>query len=98
MSLWSGFVIGALLVGTAPAAAITVCYPRQEMVNYISRDFRATKMADGIVRPFSIMELWVSEENGDWLVVTTDINDNSCIIAYGERFSAAQQDAPVDKG
>lgn len=83
----------AIFLGaTAAATATTVCYPRAEMVSYISRDFEATKMANGIVRPFSVMELWVSEDDGDWVVVTTDLDENSCIVAYGERFTAA----PVD--
>ncbi|MEM8801596.1 MAG: hypothetical protein AAGF55_03580 [Pseudomonadota bacterium] len=73
------------LVGCAvPASATTVCYPRDEMVSYITRDFEARELADGIVHPFSIMEIWVSDEDGDWIVVTTDMDGNSCIVAYGE--------------
>jgi len=68
------------------------------MLSYISRDFEATKQADGIVRPFSIMELWVSAEDGDWLVVTTDLDGMSCVVAYGERFTAAPLPLPTDKG
>ena len=76
--------------GLAGAAmAVTVCYPRDQMMNYIARDFAATKLADGVLRPHSVMEVWVSEHSGDWLVVTTDLNGSSCIVAYGERFNLA---------
>lgn len=70
------------------AHSTTVCYPREQMLSYIERDYRASRAANGIVRPFSIMEVWVSEDDGDWLIVTTDLDGNSCIVAYGEDFSS----------
>lgn len=70
------------------AAATTVCYPREQMLSYIERDYQASQAANGIVRPFSVMELWVSDKNGDWLIVTTDMDGNSCIVAYGEDFES----------
>lgn len=69
------------------AAATTVCYPRDQMLSYIERDYQASQAANGIVRPYSVMEVWVSDDNGDWLIVTTDMDGNSCIVAYGEDFS-----------
>lgn len=79
-----------LVVGpVAEAAAITVCYPRDQMLSMIEREYQATTAANGIVRPFSVMELWVSEEDGDWLIVTTDLDGNSCILAYGKEFRGA---------
>ena len=69
-----------------PAATATVCYPREQMLSYILRDYDATKEAGGIVRPSSVMEVWVSKRNGDWLIVTTDVDGSSCIIAHGEGF------------
>ena len=86
----------ALVLLAADAAAVTVCYPRDQMLSYISRDYQASKAANGIVRPFSIMEVWVSEDDGDWLIVTTDLEGNSCIVAYGEDFSSAAP-APVEQ-
>jgi len=88
----------ALIVLTARAAAITVCYPREEMLSYISRDVVATKHAAGIVRPYSVMEVWVSDEDGDWLIVTTDIDGSSCIVAYGEDFTFSALPTPQEKG
>ena len=90
------FVLICLSAGLASAAeATTICYPRDEMVSYIERDLQAAKQANGIVRPFSVMELWVSDADGDWVIVTTDLNGNSCIVAYGEDFST---ELPVDAG
>lgn len=77
-----------LLVGTDSVGATTICYPRDQMLSYISRDYDATTQGTGIMRPSSVMELWVSERDGDWLIVTTDIDGSSCIVAYGEDFSA----------
>jgi hypothetical protein len=58
------------------------------MLSYIARDLQASLQANGIVRPHSVMELWVSDQDGDWVIVTTDVDGNSCIVAYGEDFSA----------
>lgn len=94
----SGTALLLSLVCTSAAHAVTVCYPRDQMLSYISRDFAATKQAVGIVRPFSTMEVWVAERDGDWLIVTTDINGSSCIVAYGEDFSFSDLPQPVDNG
>lgn len=91
-------VLAALLTYAAPAAAITVCYPRDEMLSYISRDFAATKQAAGILRPYSVMEVWVSDKDGDWLIVTTDLNGSSCIIAYGEQYTESDPKVTLDNG
>ncbi len=92
-------ITAILTLSALPVMATTVCYPRDEMVSVISRDFQAEKKANGVVRPFSIMELWVSEDDGDWLMVTTDLKGNSCIVAYGERFSDALPEvSPAEAG
>ena len=88
----------ALLGWALPATAITVCYPRDAMLSYIARDYDATKQATGILRPSSVMEVWVSERDGDWLIVTTDLNGSSCIVAYGEGFTALDLEAQADNG
>lgn len=79
---------GAAMMATS-VSATTVCYPREQMLSYISRDFDADREANGIVRPFSIMEIWVSKESGDWLIVTTDLDGMSCVVAYGEDYSSS---------
>ncbi len=79
--------LSLFLVAAPDADAVTVCYPRDQMLSHIRRDYQATEAANGIMRPFSIMELWVSERDGDWVIVTTDLDGNSCILAYGEEFS-----------
>jgi len=71
----------------AQATDVTICYPRDQMLSFIAREYQAEKRASGIVRPYSVMELWVSERTGDWLMVTTDIYDSSCIVSYGEDFA-----------
>ena len=87
----------ALCLACAPqVSATTVCYPREQMLSYIERDYQASQAANGIVRPFSVMEVWVSEDDGDWLIVTTDMDGNSCIVAYGEDFSS-RPTSPVEQ-
>ncbi len=94
--MWSRLAGASVMACAASAtAATTVCYPRDEMLSFIARDYSAAKEAVGIIRPFSVMEIWVSRRSDDWLIVSTDINGSSCIIAYGEDFAVAAPTAPV---
>lgn len=88
MQKLTAFSILALVASATAAIATTVCYPREQMLSYIERDYQASQAANGIVRPFSVMEVWVSDKDGDWLIVTTDMDGNSCIVAYGEDFKS----------
>jgi hypothetical protein len=78
-------------------SAATICYPREQMLSYIARDLQASPLAHGIVRPFSTMEVWVSDRDGDWIIVTTDFEGNSCIVAYGEDFGLSAQAEEAQK-
>lgn len=77
--------------------ATTVCFPREEMLKYMSGDFQASKQANGIVRPASLMELFVSDDDGAWFVVTTDLSGNSCIVAQGEAFNPSVDESEAGK-
>lgn len=90
-------LVMSLAVGSGPVSGATVCYPRAEMLSYISRDFGAAREANGIVRPSSIMEVWVSRDDGDWLIVTTDLEGNSCVVAYGESYKGRLA-TPTEEG
>ena len=96
MTVLRVLLLSAVLAG--PAAAQTICYPREEMLSMIRRDYDAAKEAVGIVRPYSVMEVWVSRRNSDWLIVTTDVDGSSCIVAYGEDFSLAEDPADDNRG
>ena len=85
------FVIFLSALAAQSVSATTICYPREQMLSVIKRDFQAQPQAHGIVRPFSTMELWVSDQDGDWIIVTTDFEGNSCIVAYGEDFGLSAQ-------
>lgn len=87
-----------LLASAAPASAVTICYPREDMLSHLARDYAASRQAHGILRPHSVMELWVSERTGDWIIVTTDLAGSSCILAYGEDYSVSPRSLIPDSG
>lgn len=93
-----GISLTGLVAVTSPAAAITICYPREQMITYMSRHYDAKKQAAGILRPYSVMEVWVSQGDRDWFIVTTDLQGSSCIVAYGEDFNLSDPQPPVEKG
>lgn len=84
------------LASATKVAATTVWYPREQMLSYIEWDYQASQAANGVVRPYSVMGVWVSDDDGDWLVVTTDKDGNSCIVTYGEDFISGLP-APVEQ-
>lgn len=54
------------------------------MLQYIAREYRGVRRAKGIQRPFDIVELWTSPVGGSWILVATDMDQNTCIIAHGD--------------
>ena len=43
-------------------------------------------------------ECWVAAEGGEWLIVTTDLDGNSCVVAYGEYFTQMPVTRHAEKG
>ncbi|WP_390910378.1 hypothetical protein [Pseudosulfitobacter sp. SM2401] len=36
--------------------------------------------------PETLLEIWVTERNGDWIIVQNYTNGTSCIVAMGEHW------------
>ncbi|MEM6636268.1 MAG: hypothetical protein AAF667_10275 [Pseudomonadota bacterium] len=66
------------------ASATTVCYPRAEMLSYIAREYRGIRRAHGVDRPFNVMEIWTSPIGGRWIMISTDMEQRTCIVAQGD--------------
>ncbi|MEM8631215.1 MAG: hypothetical protein AAGF74_08255 [Pseudomonadota bacterium] len=54
------------------------------MLKFIARTYQGVRQAEGLERPASVMELWSSPRTGAWIIVTTNIDNDSCIVAYGD--------------
>jgi len=57
------------------------------MVANLTDRYQAERVSSGVIRPFTIMEIWVSDRSDDWMIVTTEMNGSSCVIAHGEDYT-----------
>lgn len=91
------FFVFSLLISILPSQlyATTVCKPREQMLVTLTERYKAKKVSSGIMRPFTVMEVWVSRRGADWLIVTTELNGSSCVIAHGEDYT--RRDGDRDK-
>lgn len=90
---WRSFRIGVLLAlgcgAAAPAIAASpiaeiICAPRTEMLNRLERQFGAVRQGIGLSGPDRMVEVWATERSGDWTLVMTYPDGQSCIVAMGE--------------
>ena len=82
-----------LTIFSSAAGATTICHPHKTMQRILTEDYQATKEASGVIRPSSIMEVWVSDRTGDWFVTQTSLTGSSCIIAHGDDYNEPTPDA-----
>ena len=46
----------------------------------------AERRGTGLRDPETMLEVWVTDRSGDWLIVQTYANGTSCIVATGEHW------------
>ena len=72
----------------APAAeariADVVCDDHDRMVTRLQRDYGASLQSRGLRGPDAILEVWIVARTGDWTLVQSYANGQSCIVAMGE--------------
>lgn len=90
---WRSFCIGLSLTLASSAAvpslaaspiAEIICAPRVEMLNRLERQFGAVRQGMGLSGPDRMVEVWATERSGDWTLVMTYPDGQSCIVAMGE--------------
>ena len=75
-----------------PANAVSpiseiICAPRDEMTSKLAHQFGETRVATGVRDIERVMEIWTSESSGNWTMVMTYADGNSCIVAMGEHWN-----------
>ncbi|SMX32938.1 hypothetical protein COL8621_00923 [Actibacterium lipolyticum] len=64
-----------------------ICAPREEMTSKLTHQFGETRVATGVRDIERVMEIWTSESSGDWTMLMTYADGNSCIVAMGEHWN-----------
>ena len=52
----------------------------------------AERQGTGLRDPETLVEIWITPSNGDWLIVQNYTNGTSCIVAMGEYWEATPQE------
>jgi hypothetical protein len=82
----------ALPVAAETPIAEMVCAPHDDMVARLTTAHRATVVGMGVRGPDAVLEIWQAED-GDWTLVQSYANGQSCILAMGEAWEVPQPPA-----
>lgn len=72
----------ALLLTTNLAQAQAACFPREEMVSYLTSRYNESSTGYGLTAG-NVVELWVSEDGTTWTMIVTTPEGVTCHVASG---------------
>ena len=64
------------------------CDDSHRLEQTLTQTLGATRAGSGLRDPETVLEIWVMETNGDWMVVQSYANGTSCVVAIGEHWHA----------
>ena len=65
------------------------CDDRARMIKTLKEVIRAERQGMGLRDPETMLEVWVTAHNGDWVIVQNYANGTSCIVAMGEHWEGS---------
>ena len=75
-------------IGTAPAAAQTVCMNRADILEQLSSTYAETPIALGLEKRGDVFEIFSSGDGATWTMVLTRPDGATCLVASGEAWQA----------
>lgn len=60
------------------------CDDSTRMAHMLTHSLGAARQGRGLRDPETLLEIWVTQGNGDWIIVQNYSNGTSCIVAMGE--------------
>lgn len=77
-----------LVIPALATARITdvSCDDSTRIVHMLTNDLGAERHGMGLRDPETLLEIWVTQRNGDWIIVQNYTNGTSCIVAMGEHW------------
>lgn len=64
------------------------CDDSARMLSMLTEVWGAERQGMGLRDPETMLEVWVTRKNGDWLILQNYANGTSCIVAMGEYWEA----------
>jgi hypothetical protein len=65
------------------------CDDSTRMVATLTNVLGAERQGMGLRDPDTMLEVWVTRKNGEWMIVQNYSNGTSCIVAMGEHWEAS---------
>ncbi|KQB96620.1 hypothetical protein AL073_11760 [Loktanella sp. 1ANDIMAR09] len=65
------------------------CDDTARMTETLKQVIGAERKGMGLRDPETMLEVWVTARNGDWVVVQSYANGTSCIVAMGEHWEGS---------
>lgn len=66
------------------------CDDSARMTQTLQEVMGAERHGMGLRDPETMLEIWVTARNGDWMIVQSYANGTSCIIAMGEHWEGSR--------
>lgn len=81
-------VCGILPIVAHASIADVSCDDRARMTSMLTEVLGAERQGMGLRDPETMLEVWVTRRNGEWLIVQNYANGTSCIVAMGEHWES----------
>lgn len=66
-----------------------ICDDSTRMIKTLKETRGAKRQGMGLRDPETMLEVWVTVRNGDWVIVQNYANGTSCIVAMGEHWEGS---------
>lgn len=81
------FCITAPMLADAEMSDVS-CDDSARMLSMLTEVLGAERQGMGLRDPETMLEVWVTRRNGEWMIVQNYANGTSCIVAMGEHWEA----------
>lgn len=71
------------------------CDDRARLVKMLEQSLGAERKGMGLRDPETMLEVWVNQQSGDWLIVQNYANGTSCVVAMGDHWEGLAFEKPA---
>lgn len=73
------------IIGHAEMTEVS-CDDTERLASTLATVIGAERQGKGLRDPDTMLEIWVTQRSGDWVIVQNYANGTSCIVAMGEHW------------
>ena len=88
LALFASLMLGAPIAASALMDEVS-CDDRARLTSTLTGTLGAERQGSGLRDPDTMLEVWVTPANGDWIIVQHYASGTSCIVAIGAYWETA---------